>query len=155
MNDLTVPLDRNSVEGLLRDPIILRIVTVVNLASLSILELLEYGFNHENINAALSKGVIAIDKSTLLSGLAHAEKMSFDYPDYYLKFLSSKVRLTELGLYILETIKATERLSLVQPRPQSLDEENSTGPKAPPFSFTSPTPQEKWKFPPAHENRAL
>lgn len=104
-----MPLDRKSIEELLRDPMMLKITTVVNLASLSILELLEYGFSREDINAAMARGVIAINKSKLPANVASSEKISFDYGDYYFKFLSS---LTELGIYILETIDDSERLPL-------------------------------------------
>jgi hypothetical protein len=122
MSDWTVPLNHDAIGELLRDPIIIRIVSVVNLASLSILELLEYDLSREDINRAMAKGVIAFDKSTLPEGTASVEKKSLGSGDYYFKFLSSKVRLTELGLYILETVEGNERPSLSSPHPPSEEE---------------------------------
>jgi hypothetical protein len=43
---------------LLRDPIIVRIVSIIDIASLSILELLEYDLTRRDINYALSSGVL-------------------------------------------------------------------------------------------------
>jgi hypothetical protein len=96
-----IPIDETHLTELIRNPTVVRIVSILDLASLSILELLEYNLDRREINYALSERVIAIDKlntssptgSILLSG------------DYYFNFLSSKVRLTELGLYILDSIK--------------------------------------------------
>jgi hypothetical protein len=96
-----IPIDETHLTELIRNPTVVRIVSILDLASLSILELLEYNLDRREINYALSERVIAIDKlatsssasSILLSG------------DYYYNFLSSKVRLTELGLYILDSIR--------------------------------------------------
>jgi hypothetical protein len=132
MSDWTVPLNHNAVEELLRDPIIIRIVTVLNLSSQSILELLEYGLSHEDINRAMAKGVIAFDKSALPAGVASVEKKSLGSGDYYFKFLSSKVRLTELGLYILEIIEGNERASLSSSHPPS-EEGMPISPRGPIF----------------------
>jgi hypothetical protein len=133
MSDWTVPLNHNAVEELLRDPTIIRIVTVVNLSSLSILELLEYDLSREDINRAMAKGVIAFDKSTLSEDVASVEKKTLGSGDYYFKFLGSKVRLTELGLYILETIGGNERPSLSFPHPASEEEEMPVSPRGPIF----------------------
>jgi len=127
-----VPLNHDAVEELLRDPVIIRIVTVVNLASLSVLELLEYNLSREDINRAMAKGVIAFDKSTLPKGAASVEKSSIS-GDYYFKFLSSKVRLTELGQYILETIEGNEQPSLSSSHPPSEEEEMPASPRGPIF----------------------
>ncbi len=56
-------IDSEQLTKLVRDPIIVRIVSIIDIASLSILELLEYDFTRRDINYALSSGVIAIDKS--------------------------------------------------------------------------------------------
>jgi hypothetical protein len=64
------------------------------------------------INYALSEGVIAIDEATSTSSseLHTTEMMQEDNilvrgDSYFYNFLNSKVRLTELGLYILDSIK--------------------------------------------------
>jgi hypothetical protein len=94
-----------------------KIVSIIGNTSLSILELLEYNLTRKDVNYALSKGVIIIGKSS-------SSQLHIDYPgvslddnnilvscDYYFyNFLSSKVKLTDLGIYILETIKAENRI---------------------------------------------
>jgi hypothetical protein len=60
-------IDSDQLTKLIRDPIIIRIVSVLDIASLSILELLEYNLTRKDINYALSSGVIAVDKSAASS----------------------------------------------------------------------------------------
>ena len=107
-----IPIDPVHLTELIRNPVIVRIVSIVDLASLSILELLEYNLERRGINYALSEGVIAIDKidSPSSSELGDTEMIQEDNillrgDSYFYNFLNSKVRLTELALYILDTIK--------------------------------------------------
>lgn len=106
------PIDLAQLTELLRDPVIVRLVTVIDLARLSILELLEYDFTRSQINNALQKGVIAIDKtvSSYQEGPTTIDEknllVSGDY--YFYRFLNSKVKLTELGLYILDVVKGKD-----------------------------------------------
>jgi hypothetical protein len=112
---MTKTIDSEQLTKLIRDPIIARIVSIVDIASLSILELLEYNLTRKDINYALLNGVIAVDKSAA-SSTAYKDTqpiqdlnilVSGDF--YFHDFLSSKVKLTDVGLYILESIKGTER----------------------------------------------
>src|SRR6266487_3228848 len=112
MSERTMPIEPVHLTELIRNPGIVRIVTILDLASLSILELLEYNLERKEINYALSEGVIAINKTNFPSSsfqLHPTEMMQEDNillrGDSYLSFLNSKVRLTELGLYILDSIK--------------------------------------------------
>jgi hypothetical protein len=113
MSDRKIPIDQVHLTELIRNPVIVRIVSIIDLASLSILELLEYNLERREINYALSEGVIAIDKTSshsLSSQLHTTETMREDSillrgDSYFYDFLNSKVRLTELGLYILDSIK--------------------------------------------------
>jgi len=111
MNDRKIPIDQVHLTELIRNPVIVRLVSILDLASLSILELLEYNLERREINYALSEGVIAIDEPTLSSSQFHkTEMMQEDNillrgDSYFYNFLSSKVRLTELGLYLLDSIK--------------------------------------------------
>ncbi len=94
---------------------ILRLVTVVYLTSLSILELLEYNFSRKDISRALAKGVIKFDKSSSLPPAPEgtSKEVIYHVPetgDYYFGLLSSKVRLTEVGLDLLEAIEAQLRV---------------------------------------------
>ncbi len=118
MMDITI--DSDQLTKLTRDPIIIRIVSVLDIASLSILELLEYNLTRKDINYALLNGVIAVDKSVAASS-SPATTYEDTHPiqdlnilvsgDFYFhNFLSSKVKLTDVGLYILDTVKASERL---------------------------------------------
>ncbi len=111
MSDRRIPIDIVHLTELIRNPIVVRIVSILDLASLSILELLEYNLERREINYALSEGVIAIDEATSSSSQFHkTEMMQEDNilirgDSYFYNFLNSKVRLTELGLYILDSIK--------------------------------------------------
>jgi hypothetical protein len=113
MSDRKIPIDQVDLTELIRNPVIVRIVSIIDLASLSILELLEYNLERREINYALSEGVIAIDKTSspsLSSQLHPTETMREDSillrgDSYFYDFLNSKVKLTELGLYILDSIK--------------------------------------------------
>lgn len=113
---MTTTIDSDQLTKLLRDPLIVRIVSIIDVASLSILELLEYDLTRKDINYALLNGVIAVDKSAASSSTAHEDTqyiqdlnilVSGDF--YFHNFLSSKVKLTDVGLYILESIKGTEK----------------------------------------------
>jgi hypothetical protein len=73
----------------------------------------------KDINYALLNGVIAVDKSaSSSSSTAYKDTqpiqdlnilVSGDF--YFHNFLGSKVKLTDVGLYILDTIKGGEKLS--------------------------------------------
>jgi len=100
MNE-NIPIDQTHLTELIRNPTVVRIVSILDLASLSILERLEYNLGRREINYALSERVIATDKLTTSSPVSNILLSG----DYYNNFLSSKVRLTELGLYILDSKK--------------------------------------------------
>jgi hypothetical protein len=109
--NMTKITDLEQITTFLKDPIIVRIVRVLDITSLSILELLECDLTRKDINHALSNGVIKIDKSASSSSAALAyeddkERNILIGGDYYFyNFLNSKVKLTEVGLQILESIK--------------------------------------------------
>jgi hypothetical protein len=120
--DMMMTIDSEGLTKLLRDPLIVRIVSIIDIASLSILELLEYDLTRRDINYALSSGVIAIDKF-VSSSSAYEDVHSIDQRNilvtgdyYFYNFLSSKVRLTEIGLYILESIKGDKQLNANVPK---------------------------------------
>jgi hypothetical protein len=108
-----MPLEPVHLTELIRNPVIVRILSILDLASLSILELLEYNLERREINYALSEGVIAIDKTTSPSSSSELHTTEMIQEDnillrgdsYFYNFLNSKVRLTELGLYILDSIR--------------------------------------------------
>jgi hypothetical protein len=104
MSDRYVPIDQVHLTELIRNPLIVRIVSILDLASLSILELLEYDLERREINYAVSEGVIAIDKRKPIEKV-HEDNILLSGDSYFFNFLNSKVRLTELGLYILDPIK--------------------------------------------------
>lgn len=88
------------------DPVIKRIVIVLDIDSLSILELLEYGLTRKDISHALASEVIEIDKATKTAA-EHDYLVSGDV--YFYEFLNSRVRLTDLGKSLLERIKNDSR----------------------------------------------
>src|SRR5437867_3561254 len=90
-------------------PIIVRIVTILDITSLSILELFEYGLTLKDINYSMANGVIAYDKPKKRLGSQETTALGIPLTgDYYFNFLNSKVKLTELGLYILDSIKGNQ-----------------------------------------------
>jgi|SRR5689334_11967526 hypothetical protein len=111
---MKITIDSDQLTKLIRDPIIIRIVSELGIASLSILELLEYNLTRKDINYALLNGVIAVDKSVASSTAYEDTRRTQDLNilvsgDFYFhNFLSSKVKLTDIGLYILECIKGRE-----------------------------------------------
>jgi|GEM_PF-609040 hypothetical protein len=113
MSERDMPIEPVHLTELIRNPVIVRIVSILDLASLSILELLEYNLERREINYALSEGVIAIDKTTSPSSSSQLHPIEMRQKDnillrgdsYFYDFLNSKVRLTELGLHILDSIK--------------------------------------------------
>jgi hypothetical protein len=109
---MTITIDSEQLTRLLRDPLIVRIVSIIDVASLSILELLEYNLTRDDINYALSNGIIAVDKSTTASSSAYEDTQHIEdlnilvNGDYYFhNFLGSIVKLTDVGLYILGSIR--------------------------------------------------
>src|SRR5574342_1334666 len=100
-----IPVDGATLSNLMSKPIVVRIVTILDITSLSILELFEYGLTLKDINFSMANGVIAYDKA---AKRVNTEETALGIPisgDYYYNFLNSKVTLTELGLYILDSIK--------------------------------------------------
>ena len=113
MDDSSNPLNHNAISGLLNDPIMIRMVTVVNLTSLSILELLEYGFTRKDISRAMAKEVIEFDKPLASEPPSRRDVASqiLETGDYYFELLSRKVRLTKLGIFLLEITEVDEDLA--------------------------------------------
>jgi hypothetical protein len=114
-------IDADRLTKLLRDPIVIKIVTVLDVVSLSILELLEYGITRKDISQSLAEGIITFDKSTIIhddvsSNFPLTEKDIIASGDYYFyNFLNSKVKLTELGLFTLDTIRGEVDSTRVPP----------------------------------------
>lgn len=99
-------IDFETLTKLLRDPIIVKVVTVLDISHLSILELLEYGLTRQDINHALASGTIEIVKETMPKvEITSAESLLIARDIYFQQYLSGKVRLTRLGLYLLDCIK--------------------------------------------------
>lgn len=105
-----------TVTELMRSPVITRIVTILDITSLSILELFEYGLTLKDVNYVMANGVISYDKPT--KPLGSEEPSALGIPltgDYYFNFLNSKVKLIKVGLCILETIKGIQEVGIKSP----------------------------------------
>jgi hypothetical protein len=90
---------------LIKDPLIVRIVKILNITSLSILELLEYNLSLKDIDYSMANRVIQYDKPTT----TREEMSALGIPlggDYYYNLLKGKVKLTELGLHLLDSLKS-------------------------------------------------
>lgn len=119
-----LPIDMKSLTELMSKPIIIRMVSILDITSLSILELIEYGLTLKNVNFAMANGVIRYDK--ISRPMDDEEYRGLGIPltgDYYYNHLNSKVKLTEIGIYILESIKANQPRDKFSsaPRDQSFD----------------------------------
>lgn len=80
---------------------IIKVVKSIDKANLSILELLEFGISRKEIYHALANSIVGFDKAP--------DKLTADEQatagDYYFKFLITKVKLTALGLRLLQHIR--------------------------------------------------
>lgn len=103
--DQGVPIDNVSLTKLLNNAAIIRIVTVVDITSLSILELFEYEISMRDIIYSLVNGVITYDNSAAISNTEESLLAIPTNPHHYYAFVRRKVKLTAIGLYILESIK--------------------------------------------------
>ena len=119
-----IPIDKVTLSQLMSRSIIIRIVSILDITSLSILELLEYGLTLKDINYSMANGVIGYDKATKRLGTEETTALGIPLTgDYYYNFLNSKVKLTELGLYILDSVKGDqlEHKSSMIPEDQTSD----------------------------------
>ena len=64
MNERRIEPDRLTL--MLNDPVVIKIAIVLDIVSLSILELLEYGISRKDVSHALAIGIIMFDKSALV-----------------------------------------------------------------------------------------
>ncbi|MGB5089489.1 MAG: hypothetical protein WBN72_00960 [Nitrososphaeraceae archaeon] len=104
-----ISIDRVALNELMNRPIIVRIVTILDITSLSILELFEYGFTLKDINYSMANGVISYDKPKKRLGSEETSALGIPLSgDYYYSFLNSKVKLTDVGLYILDSVKGNQ-----------------------------------------------
>lgn len=101
-------IDVAELSNLLKDPVIIRVVMVIDIAHLSILELLEYDLRRQDVSHALSTGVIEIEKMPSTAEMMSAESILLAGDTYFQQFLSSRVKLTVLGLYLLDCIKSCQ-----------------------------------------------
>lgn len=77
---------------LIKDPLIVRIVKILNITSLSILELLEYNLSLKDINYSMANRVIQYDKPTT----TREEMSALGIPlggDYYYNLLKGNVKI--------------------------------------------------------------
>lgn len=104
-----LPIESEVIADLLNNPVIIKIVTILDIKSLSILDLLEYEVNIVDFNYALARRVIQLERPNTLP---NKENDSIGIPevggDYYYEFLNSKVSLTEIGVYILDCLKSDQ-----------------------------------------------
>ena len=61
-------IDANRLIALLNDPVIIKIVTVLDVVSLSVLELLEYAISRKDVGQSLANEIIESNNSSLVCG---------------------------------------------------------------------------------------
>ncbi len=96
-----LPVSQDVLEHMLQDPGVVKVVATMNAASLSTLELVEFGTTKQDVRYCYINGVIEFDPQALASSPSPAvvEQLAQNYYDFW---SNRKFRLTELGLYILE-----------------------------------------------------
>jgi hypothetical protein len=98
-----LPLDTTVLTSLMRNPAIVRLVTILDRSSLSVLELLEYNLTLQEISYALSNGVIEFSKIPQVDE-SKVQNIPLS-PDFYYYSVRRKVKLAELGLHILDSMR--------------------------------------------------
>lgn len=99
-----LPTSEEFTEQLLKHLSIVRIVTVMDVASFSTLELLELGVTKTDIQYAYANGVIELDP-VAVSRTPSPEVVEIMANEHYDCWNNRKFRLTEeLGLFILEAL---------------------------------------------------
>ena len=103
-----LPIDSIALTELLQNPVIVRIVTILDITNLSLLELFEYGLTLKDVNYAMANGIIQYEKLIKVPGAEETTALGIPLTgDYYYSFLNSKIKLTDLGLYVLDSLKGT------------------------------------------------
>jgi hypothetical protein len=100
-----LPIDSVTLSKLMDTPAVIRIVNILDITSLSILELFEYDVGMGDIIYSMANGVITYDMSAMTQAAEESQLGVPPNPHLYNAFVRRKVKLTEIGLYILESLK--------------------------------------------------
>jgi hypothetical protein len=98
-----LPVSEETLCQLMQNPEIIRIVRVMDIASLSTLELLEYGLTRHDIRFAFVNGVIELDPN-YLNANSDPSIVTRIVDGQYDFWTSRKFKLSELGLYMLSCL---------------------------------------------------
>ena len=91
--------------SLMQNPTIVRLVSVLGNTNLSVLELLEYDLSIAEVNYAFFNNIIEYLRIPRLNE-SKMQNLPLSYDLYYYS-VRKKVKLTGLGLYILENIETS------------------------------------------------
>lgn len=103
--DERLPIDSVTLSKLMHTPAVIRIVNILDITSLSILELFEYDISIGDVIYSMANGVITYDMSAMAPTTEDSLLGVPPNPHLYNAFVRRKVKLTEIGLYILDSIK--------------------------------------------------
>jgi len=103
-----IPIDNVTLSKLMNTPTIIRIATILDITTLSILELLEYDMNLGDIIFAMANGVVDYDNEAMIASSEHDITEIVPNANLYFAFVRRKVKLTRVGLHILESIKGSQ-----------------------------------------------
>ncbi len=98
------PIDPTELNVLINNPTVLKIVDIVNLNSLSMLELIEFNCTVDEINFCLKNKVITLEKINLPEYKSQHKNLK---EVYNTTSHHHRYRLTELGIYILDLEEPT------------------------------------------------
>jgi hypothetical protein len=96
-----LPASQDVLKRLLQDPVVVKVAATMNVASLSTLELVEFGVTKQDVRYCYLNGIVEFDPQALASSPSPevVEQLTQNYYDFW---SNRKFRLTDLGLYILE-----------------------------------------------------
>jgi len=101
-----IPIDNVTLTKFMNTPTIIRIVTVLDITSLSVLELFEYDINLGDIIFAMANRIVTYDNVAVITSSENDLSEIVPSSSQYFAFVRKKVKVTRLGLHILESIKA-------------------------------------------------
>jgi hypothetical protein len=104
MNESKIPSNHSALSEALRDPVLIRLVTVLNITSQSILEILEYGFDSKDISRALAKGIVQFARPVSMNRPGQVVEIGLEMGAYYHELLRERIQLTAMGRLVLEIL---------------------------------------------------
>ena len=105
INTNNIRIDPSHLTSLIQNSAIVRLVSILGNTNLSVLELIECGLTTAEIDYAFSNSVIEYLRIPSINE-SKVQNLPLSYDTYYYS-VRKQIKLTDLGLYILENITPT------------------------------------------------